>query len=131
MLLLFSGLALHKKVYLSCFRHAERKGEQRHYLQWFRRQGFEVLGANYELCFEGGGDAVFSDYDTLWAGYGQRSSREVYEYVQRLGKFETVFCEMVDPKFYHLDTCFTPVGADSALFYPAAFSERTQQEVSG
>uniref|UniRef100_A0A1I7SIC6 Amidinotransferase n=2 Tax=Bursaphelenchus xylophilus TaxID=6326 RepID=A0A1I7SIC6_BURXY len=36
---------------------------------------------------------------------------------------------MVDPKFYHLDTCFTPVGADSALYYPQAFSEKTNKEI--
>lgn len=30
------------------------------------------------LCrFEGGGDAVFSDPNTLWAGYGARSSKTV------------------------------------------------------
>lgn len=122
-------MVLNNKIYLSTFRHDERKGEQQHYLNFYRNNNFELLGANFEHFFEGGGDAVFSDYNTLWAGYGARSSKEVYQYVQRLGQFETVLCEMVNPKFYHLDTCFTPVGNDSALFYPEAFSQKTINDV--
>jgi N-dimethylarginine dimethylaminohydrolase len=37
---------------------------------------------------------------------------------------------LVDPNFYHLDTCFCPVGTTSALWFPPAFSAKTQKEVS-
>jgi len=124
-----SGLVRDNKVYLSSFRHPQRRGEQDHYLKWFRENNFELQGLDYAEFFEGGGDAVFSDYNTLWAGYGARSSKEAYNHVSKLGEFETVFCEMTHPKFYHLDTCFAPVGSNSALFYPPAFSTRTQKEI--
>ncbi|CAD5207487.1 unnamed protein product [Bursaphelenchus okinawaensis] len=124
-----SGLVHKNNVYLSSFRHPQRQGEQNHYLKWYQDNGYNLFGANFEHCFEGGGDAVFSDYNTLWAGYGERSNKAVYEFVKRIGKFEIVYCEMVDPKFYHLDTCFTPVGADSALYYPEAFSDKTNNDI--
>uniref|UniRef100_A0A7E4ZR16 Amidinotransferase n=1 Tax=Panagrellus redivivus TaxID=6233 RepID=A0A7E4ZR16_PANRE len=124
-----SGLVLGNNVYLSKFRHAERSGEQEHYLKWFKANGYTVHGEDYAEYFEGGGDAVFSDYKTLWAGYGARSSKSVYSLVQSLGDYETVICDLVNPKFYHLDTCFTPVGATSALWYPGAFSAATQAEI--
>jgi N-dimethylarginine dimethylaminohydrolase len=99
-----SAIVLDNKAYLGSFRHEQRRGEQAHYLKWFRENGFETMGDDYPEFFEGGGDAVFSDYKTLWAGYGERSSKEAYTHVAKLGEFETVFCEMVHPKFYHLDT---------------------------
>ncbi|MFH4979769.1 hypothetical protein AB6A40_006478 [Gnathostoma spinigerum] len=69
-----SGLVLGNKVYLSKFHHKERTGEQEHYLKWFKEHGFEVIGDDYPEFFEGGGDACFSTYKTLWAGYGYRST---------------------------------------------------------
>ncbi|KAI6240714.1 hypothetical protein M3Y99_00442100 [Aphelenchoides fujianensis] len=124
-----SGLVFENKVYLSHFRHPERQGEQHHYLKWFQANGFEVVGADYAEFFEGGGDACFSDYKTLWAGFGARSSRKAYERIRSLGKFDVVECELTSDRFYHLDTCFAPVGNQSALWYPPAFSAATQEEI--
>ena len=53
----------------------------------------------------------------------------MYEKVSALGEFETVICEQTLPNFYHLDTCFAPIDEKSALWYPPAFSEKTQQEI--
>uniref|UniRef100_A0A915DQN8 Amidinotransferase n=1 Tax=Ditylenchus dipsaci TaxID=166011 RepID=A0A915DQN8_9BILA len=124
-----SGLVLGNKVYLSKFRHKERTGEQHHFAKWFKENGFQALGQDYPEVFEGGGDAFFSDYKTLWAGYGPRTSKQAYSEVSQLGDFDTVLCELTDPRFYHLDTCFCPVGAKSALWFPAAFSAQTQKEI--
>ncbi|KJH44644.1 Amidinotransferase [Dictyocaulus viviparus] len=106
-----------------------RTGEQVQYLKWFKSQGMRILGDDYPDFFEGGGDAVFSDPMTLWAGFGQRSVKKVYERVKVLGNFETVICELIHPDFYHLDTCFAPVDETCALWYPPAFSEKTQKEI--
>ncbi|VDN44785.1 unnamed protein product [Gongylonema pulchrum] len=55
----------------------ERSGEQEHYRRWFKEHGFDVLGDSYPEYFEGGGDACFSTYETLWAGYGHRSGKSI------------------------------------------------------
>lgn len=55
---------------------------------------------------------------------------QVYERIRALGNFEIVICELVHPKFYHLDTCFAPVDQTTALWYPPAFSENTKKEVN-
>ncbi|KAK6044288.1 Amidinotransferase [Cooperia oncophora] len=124
-----SGLVYNNKVYLSRFRHKERTGEQAHYLKWFKSYGLQTLGEDYPEFFEGGGDAVFSDPKTLWAGFGQRSARGVYERIKALGEFDIVICELIHPNFYHLDTCFAPVDETTALWYPPAFSENTKKEI--
>ncbi|KAK5979003.1 Amidinotransferase [Trichostrongylus colubriformis] len=124
-----SGLVYNNKVYLSKFRHKERTGEQEHYLRWFKSHGIQTFGEDYPEYFEGGGDAVFSDPNTLWAGYGQRSAIEVYDKIKALGQFDIVICDLIHPNFYHLDTCFAPVDKTTALWYPPAFSEKTKKEV--
>uniref|UniRef100_A0A914E4X9 Amidinotransferase n=1 Tax=Acrobeloides nanus TaxID=290746 RepID=A0A914E4X9_9BILA len=124
-----SGIIYQDRVYLSRFRHKERTGEQKHYLEWFKKNGFKIYGDDYSECFEGGGDACFSDYGLLWAGFGSRTNKNVYQQVSKIGNFETVKCELVNPKFYHLDTCFCPVSEKAALWYPPAFSQATQNEI--
>ena len=65
-------------MYLARYRHAERSGEQRHFAEFYGKMGFQLLGTDYPECFEGGGDAVFSDTKTLWAGWGgPRTSKKV------------------------------------------------------
>ena len=41
---------------------------------------------------------------------------------ERLG-VEVLPLELIDPRFYHLDTCFCPLAPDMALYYPGAFDE--------
>ncbi|VDM46656.1 unnamed protein product [Toxocara canis] len=124
-----SGLVLDDKVYLSRFRHKERTAEQKHYSEWFKEHGFKLFGEEYPDFFEGGGDACFSTYGTLWAGFGPRSSKSAYEYVKNLGKFDIVLCELTHPEFYHLDTCFAPVDEKCALWYPPAFQQSARDEI--
>jgi len=35
--------------------------------------------------------------------------------------------ELVDPYYYHLDTCFCPLAPDEAIYYPAAFDDYGQR----
>ncbi len=41
---------------------------------------------------------------------------------ERLG-VEVLPLELVDPRFYHLDTCFCPLSEDAAIYYPGAFDD--------
>jgi len=37
--------------------------------------------------------------------------------------------ELVDPRFYHLDTCFCPLPDGGAVWFPAAFDEYGQRAI--
>ena len=66
---------------------------------------------------------MFSDRRTLWAGHGPRSQPEVYDSIAAAFPDITVHrIPLNHPDFYHLDTCFFPVGEDTAVVYPEAFS---------
>ena len=74
------------------------------------------------MNFEGAGDALFCG-ETLFAGYRFRSDVRSHQWVgERLG-VPVLPLELVDPRFYHLDTCFCPLAPDVAIYYPGAFDE--------
>ncbi len=55
------------------------------------------------------------------AGYRFRSDVRSHQWIgERLG-VEVLPLELIDPRFYHLDTCFCPLAPDLALYYPGAF----------
>jgi N-dimethylarginine dimethylaminohydrolase len=87
---------------------------------WFEGQGLKTHEVT-KGAFEGEGDALFAG-GRLFCGYGFRSDREAHEEVAALlGANEIVPVKLVDPRFYHLDTCFCPLTASLALVYPGAF----------
>ncbi len=70
--------------------------------------------------FEGAGDALFCG-PTLFAGYRIRSDVSGHQWLgQVLGK-QVLPVELINPRFYHLDTCFCPLAPGEAIYYPAAF----------
>lgn len=117
-----------KTVLLSKFRNEQRKGEEVHFFKWFTEHGYCVFQGN-EL-FEGEGDLLKDVYGQHWIGFGFRSSDAVkktwpFNEISNLKKLE-----LVDNRFYHLDTCFAPLRIDGAvLWFPGAFSEKSQEKI--
>lgn len=106
---------------LSRFRHAERQGEERHWDQALQRHGYDIYHLSPDIAFEGAGDALFVG-DRLFCGYGFRTDRGSHSCVGRVLDVEVVSLHLVDPRFYHLDTCFCPLNGDTVLFAPDAFA---------
>lgn len=117
-----AGLAVGRKVVLSRFLHRERQGEEEHFREWFNQHGFEVFELPADLPFEGAGDALLERQGRyLWAGYGFRSELDSHPYLARWLDLEVISLRLIDPRFYHLDTCFCPLEGGWLLYYPQAF----------
>lgn len=117
-----AGLVFQNRAILSRFRHVQRQGEEAHFERWFGQAGFEVLHSPAGFSFEGAGDALFCG-DTLLAGYRLRSDASgVQQIGERLG-VHLIPLELIDPYYYHLDTCFCPISAEAAIYFPAAFDD--------
>jgi N-dimethylarginine dimethylaminohydrolase len=124
-----AGLVRGKKAVLAAFRYKERQGEEKGYRAWFEAAGYEVVTIS-KGNFEGEGDALFAA-DTLFCGYGFRSDKEAYlEIAKALAVPKTVMCELIDPRFYHLDTCFCPITAKSAILFEGAFTKESLKRMS-
>ncbi|MCB0335968.1 MAG: hypothetical protein KDD62_06665 [Bdellovibrionales bacterium] len=116
-----AGLVKGKQVIISRFRYPERKGEEPVFSKWFSDRGFEIHQVT-KGDFEGEGDALFAG-EKLFGGYGFRSDQSVYDEIAKLFQpSEMILCEMVNPRFYHLDTCFCPISDSAALFHRDAFA---------
>jgi len=105
---------------LSRFRHSERQGEEVHWEKALTRLGYRVHHIPPDIAFEGAGDALFVG-DRLFCGYGFRTDRGSHPVVARVLDVEVVSLKLVDPRFYHLDTCFCPLNDNTVLFAPQAF----------
>jgi len=116
-----AGLVLGEHFVLSRFRYPERRGEEPHFRVWAERAGYAVVEPPAGLCFEGAGDALFCG-DTLFLGHGFRTDAAVADWLAARFGLAVVPLELVDPRFYHLDTCFCPLDARTALAAPVAFS---------
>ena len=116
-----AGLLHGRRFFSSRFRHPERQGETPFYEDWFARQGCEVLHPPEGIDFEGEGDALWLG-DTLVCGHGFRTDPRAHEWLGQTLGCDTLNLELVNPHFYHLDTCFCPLDAHSVLWHPPAFS---------
>jgi N-dimethylarginine dimethylaminohydrolase len=119
-----AGVVWDGRAVLSRFHHAERQGEEVYWDAAFAAQGLEVVRPPREMSFEGAGDALFVG-DTLFAGYGFRTDRDAHRFVAKTLGVDVVSLELVDPRFYHLDTCFCPLNERTVIFAPEAFSPRS------
>lgn len=124
-----AGLVVGRTAVVSHFRHPERQREEAHVERWFRRQGYDVMTVQTGLHFEGAGDLLGLS-DTWFGGYRQRSDIGVYPILSEHFHREIIPLELVDNRFYHLDTCFCPLSGGELLYFPAAFDEYGQQAIA-
>ena len=119
-----AGLVKDGAVVLSRFRSKERQGEEAIDRRWFEKHGFEILELPPELTFEGAGDALFDPARGLfWVGHGFRSDKDAAPVLEKLLATRTVSLTLIDPRFYHLDTCLAPLADGFMMYFPGAFDE--------
>ncbi|MGW1196712.1 dimethylargininase [Streptomyces sp. NPDC002536] len=108
------------KALVARFRHQERADEAPAYLAWFRERGYEVV-RQAGFTNEGEGDYLVAG-ERILAGTGFRTDRRSHaEAATVLGR-PVVTLELVDPRFYHLDTALAVLSDTDVMYYPAAFS---------
>ncbi len=112
------------------FRNAERRAEEGPFAEWLEADGRALRPIPGADPFEGEGDALFQPGEPLlWAGYGVRTALESHVALSDVFGVEVASLRLVDPRFYHLDTCFTPLPDGRVMYYPAAFDARSRAEI--
>ena len=115
-----------KGVVLSRMHSEHRADEVPHYAQFFEAEEYKVrsLPEGLDADFEGMGDALWHPgRHLLWGGYGYRTNLDAYEALDDLLEVSIVALHLVDPDYYHLDTCLCPLDTDHALVAPKAFDD--------
>jgi ornithine--oxo-acid transaminase len=112
----------HGVVALSSFNHGQRRLETPYLRTWMEQHGFLVWNTPRETAFEGEGDVLFNaDGTELWAAHGVRTCRSSHRHVADAWHVPVHSLHLVDPRFYHLDTCFAPLVDGHLMYYPGAF----------
>jgi N-dimethylarginine dimethylaminohydrolase len=117
-----AGLERNGIVAISSFFHPERQDEEPYFRRWFRQSGYTLVDIPRATPFEGEGDALFStDGRCLWVGHGPRTALSSHRALHDVWGIPVVPLHLIDPRFYHLDTCFAPLEGGHIMYFPDAF----------
>ena len=132
-----AGLFFGNNILISRFKHKERQGEEIFFNAWFAGFTQPITGIIYpekdtqDQPFEGAGDALYFNsrgQNSLIVGQGFRSSLKAYTHFSKYVE-DLAVVTLVDPYFYHLDTCFCPLNDGQYLIYPHAFDGHSLRQI--
>jgi N-dimethylarginine dimethylaminohydrolase len=120
------GIVFRDKAIVANFTHPERAGESAAHADWMRTHGLHPIHPHFTN--EGQGDFLLAG-DIMLAGTGFRTDERAHAEVSRLLDIPVVTLELVDPRFYHVDTALAVLDAQTIAYYPPAFSEPSQAKL--
>jgi arginine dihydrolase len=125
-----AGFAHGDTAVASRFFAPARRGEELHFRKWFVDNGFRLASWPDDVFFEGAGDALIdAARGIIWCAHGFCSDPEAASLLQQIFDVETEPLRLVDPHFYHLDTCLCPLADGGLLYYPPAFDEASRVRI--
>ena len=107
-----------KVAIIARFTYPQRTGESVAYAGWLLDHGYCPLYT--EHTNEGQGDLLIVGSKIL-AGYGFRTDRQSHDEVAKLSGLPLISLQLVNPRFYHLDTALAVLDDETIAFYPPAF----------
>lgn len=120
----FVGRDGRRRVLISAMARPERRGETAAFERWYGARGFEIRNADPSLgSIEGMGDALWvPGRRLLLVGHGFRTSPKAAAAMAEIVETPVVLLELVDDRFYHLDTAAAPIDATTCLAFRRAFT---------
>lgn len=119
-----------KVAVMSHMRHDSRKKEVPYFREYYKRRGYKTLELTETDLFEGMGDTIpHAGKHLLYGGYGHRSKKSAYDELSQLLQVPVVALELIDDRFYHLDTCFIPASKDTVFLWAEAFTDEGLQAI--
>src|ERR1044071_8091091 len=123
-----SGTVVDGQVLGARFRNPQRTAEADHYRRWFLDHGYRDVVMPTAIN-EAEGDFTWTG-SLLLAGTGFRTDPSAHAEAQEVRGVPVVSLQLVDPRFYHLDTALFVLteGRDAHIaYYPEAFSPGSQR----
>jgi len=113
------GVLVNGAAIVARFAFPQRAGESAAYAEWMSRHGFEPVYTRH--VNEGQGDLLVVG-SIMLAGHGFRTDRRAHGEIAAIVGMPVVSLELVDPRFYHLDTALAVLDDTTVAYYPPAFS---------
>jgi N-dimethylarginine dimethylaminohydrolase len=113
------GLIVNDKAIVARFRYPQRAGESIAYAEWMTSNGHTPLYTRH--VNEGQGDLLVAGRIVL-AGMGFRTDTKAHAEIAEIVGMPVVSLELVEPRFYHLDTALAVLDDTTIAYYPPAFT---------
>jgi len=110
-------------VLISRMATSQRQPEEAWFDHWYAEKGLETARLpGVAVFYEGMGDAEWlPGHQLVFAGHVYRSDPQAWWALARYLEVPVLRLRLVDPRFYHLDTCLQILAEDRALYVPEAF----------
>ncbi|MBV8933923.1 MAG: amidinotransferase [Kutzneria sp.] len=114
-------------VVISNYTSEPRRSETEVGVSFFRSMGYEVYVSPAK--FEGEAELKHLRDNTYVGGYGLRSDRAAYDWMERTFDMKVVTMQMTDPYLYHLDCSIFPLTKESTLVCTEMYDEKELNEL--
>lgn len=113
----------------SNFKYAERRKEADFAEKYLEKKfKMETVSLPEDIFFEGQGD-LLNDGERFFFGWGKRSDKNAKPYIEDFLNCPVTDFELVNPYYYHLDTCFAPLSSSLAMINPVSFTQEGKKKV--
>ena len=120
------GFIVNDTAVVAHFRFAERTAEAQAYGEWMSSIGYRPVKTHH--INEGEGDVLLVG-EMVLAGFGFRTDKRSHAEIAAAVRMPVISLELVDPRFYHLDTALTVLDDRTIAYYPPAFSAAAQRQL--
>lgn len=114
-------------VVLSNYSSEPRKGETAVGLEFFQSMGYQTYVSPH--AFEGEAELKQLHDNVYVGGYGIRSERETYDWMERTFDMKVVKLRETDPYLYHLDCTVFPITREQTLVCTEMYEEEELAEL--
>lgn len=113
------GLIINDRAIIARFKYPQRQPESIAYARWMTSNGYAAVLTRH--LNEGQGD-LLPVGEMVLAGSGFRTDMRAHDEIAEIIERPVVSLQLVDPRFYHLDTALTVLDDSTIAYYPPAFS---------
>lgn len=114
-------------VVVSNFSTKAREGETPLGVRFFESMGYKTIVAPDR--FEGEAELKHLHGNVYIGGYGSRSAKATYDWMEREFDMKIIKVELTDPYLYHLDTLVFPITRQDTLVCAEGFAEEEVAEI--
>jgi N-dimethylarginine dimethylaminohydrolase len=120
------GLILGGAAAVARFKYPQRQQESIVYADWMRSHGYTPVQTQH--VNEGQGD-LLPVGEMILAGAGFRTDPRAHAEIAAIFGRPVITLQLVDPRFYHLDTALSVLDDTTIAYYPPAFTECSRAQL--
>jgi N-dimethylarginine dimethylaminohydrolase len=120
------GLILDGEAVVARFKYPQRQQESTAYADWMRSHGYTPVQTQH--VNEGQGD-LLPVGEMILAGTGFRTDPRAHAEIAAIFGRPVITLQLVDPRFYHLDTALSVLDDTTIAYYPPAFTESSRAQL--